>query len=416
MPNKNPIEEEIILDIKKDDIVPKSLEEEVKLENILRRPVILGGILRAVKILLTEAGKIMAGQTDYNTGTGFFLGESGGQYKLSIGNPAGDSLTWDGSTLTVQGKVSGFNQDIFGDGNDGDVTIAADTSLSRDMYYNNLTIDSGITLSVNGWRIFVKDTLTNNGIISTKGGDGGNASLMTGGTAGVASASNSIKGGISGKVGATGQVGDSDGAAGTAGDDLPKGLVSNGAAGGEGGNSNNGGTRTGGAGGAAGSITGTIYNSIRNFWAAYGLIDVYPSLTQLGSSAGSGSGGAGAVATNVSSTGGSGGGGGSGASGGILSIFAKKLINNGTITSNGGNGGNGGNSEGTVDDHRGGGGGGAGGSGGVIILTYFELTNAGSFTVARGTGGIGGTAFDATSGAGANGSNGLAGKIIQLQI
>ena len=54
---------------------------------------------------------------------------------------------------------------IFGNGSDGNVTISANTSLSRDMYYNTLTVNSGITLFTNGFKIFVKETLTNNGTI-----------------------------------------------------------------------------------------------------------------------------------------------------------------------------------------------------------------------------------------------------------
>lgn len=50
--------------------------------------------------------------------------------------------------------------EVFGFGQDGDVTIASDTTLSRDMYYNNLTINSNCDLDTNGYRVFVKGTLT----------------------------------------------------------------------------------------------------------------------------------------------------------------------------------------------------------------------------------------------------------------
>src|SRR2546426_12736233 len=51
---------------------------------------------------------------------------------------------------------------LFGDGSDGDVTITKtkSTFLTRDMYYNNLTIESGQTLNPNGFRVFVSGTLT----------------------------------------------------------------------------------------------------------------------------------------------------------------------------------------------------------------------------------------------------------------
>jgi len=66
------------------------------------------------------------------------------------------------------GDVQFDGEMLFGNGEDGDVTISADTSLSEDMYYSNLTIDSGKTLNPNGWRVFVKNTLTLNGDLGVK--------------------------------------------------------------------------------------------------------------------------------------------------------------------------------------------------------------------------------------------------------
>ena len=50
--------------------------------------------------------------------------------------------------------------EVYGFGQDGDVTIASNTTLTRDMYYNNLTINSNCDLDTNGYRVFVKGTLT----------------------------------------------------------------------------------------------------------------------------------------------------------------------------------------------------------------------------------------------------------------
>lgn len=71
---------------------------------------------------------------------------------------------------------------IYGTGMDGDVTISSNTSLSRDMYYNNLIINANIQLNPNGYRIFVKNLLTLN--------SGSTIGFTTG-----SSASGSIKGG-----------------------------------------------------------------------------------------------------------------------------------------------------------------------------------------------------------------------------
>ena len=60
------------------------------------------------------------------------------------------------------------NDTVYGGGFDGNVVIASNTSLSRDMYYNNLTINSGVHLNTNGFRVFVRGTLTLNGTIGVK--------------------------------------------------------------------------------------------------------------------------------------------------------------------------------------------------------------------------------------------------------
>ena len=53
----------------------------------------------------------------------------------------------------------------FWNGSDGNVTISTNTTLVRDMYYQDLTINSTIVLNPNGYRVYVAGTLTNNGII-----------------------------------------------------------------------------------------------------------------------------------------------------------------------------------------------------------------------------------------------------------
>jgi len=55
-------------------------------------------------LTINTSGHIKGGQTAYNTGTGFFLGYSGAAYKFSIGSTS-QSLTWDGSAMTVTGNV-----------------------------------------------------------------------------------------------------------------------------------------------------------------------------------------------------------------------------------------------------------------------------------------------------------------------
>ncbi len=61
------------------------------------------GLIEAVGATF-NGGSIKSGQTAYNTGTGFFLGDENGTAKFSIGNST-DNLTWDGTNLSFTGKT-----------------------------------------------------------------------------------------------------------------------------------------------------------------------------------------------------------------------------------------------------------------------------------------------------------------------
>jgi hypothetical protein len=68
------------------------------------------------------------------------------------------------------------NDAIYGNGSDGDATVNSDVTITDDMYYNNLTITGTGFLRTNGYRVFVKNTLTINsggqiGIGLTSGND-----------------------------------------------------------------------------------------------------------------------------------------------------------------------------------------------------------------------------------------------------
>lgn len=57
------------------------------------------------------------------------------------------------------------NDSVYGNGADGDTTVSGTLTLSRDMYYNNLTVPIGNIILTNGYKIFVKGTATINGVI-----------------------------------------------------------------------------------------------------------------------------------------------------------------------------------------------------------------------------------------------------------
>lgn len=60
-------------------------------------------------LTVDSSGYIRGGQTAYATGTGFFLGYSGGAYKLSIGDTY-NWLKWDGTSLSFSGQVNTDNR------------------------------------------------------------------------------------------------------------------------------------------------------------------------------------------------------------------------------------------------------------------------------------------------------------------
>lgn len=57
-------------------------------------------------LVIDENGFVRSGQTDYDTGVGFWLGNDAGTPKVSVGDAAGHKITWDGTTLTVVGDIT----------------------------------------------------------------------------------------------------------------------------------------------------------------------------------------------------------------------------------------------------------------------------------------------------------------------
>jgi len=356
------------------------------------------------------------------------------------------------ATTTFTGVVVGANSFLFGNGNDGDVDITTGTTtLTRDMYYDNLTIDSDGEIVTAGYRIFVKGTLTNNGYITRNGNNGGvggngatsNSTNTSQGTAGTQLAFGTLFGGVAGELGGTGGAGGdasgsgSDqagkaGGAGGAGNNSASSLGSNGgtgSAGGLGGLTYDGQSAGAvGAGGGAGTATASK-NNIYNAVTAINLFEITAEATlqSLTSSAGEGGGGGGAGGGGyygTSKVGGQGGaGGGSGSSGGIIAIYAETIINNGVVMSIGGNGGNGGDGGDGGDVSAGGGGGGAGGNGGaggVILYLYETKTEVGTELVTGGTAGSKGIAGSngafLTPSDGNDGNNGQTGVIYNINF
>lgn len=83
------------------------------------------------------------------------------------------------ATQTTPVQKTGTDK-VFGNGVDGTVVISTNQFLSRDMYYDNLTVNSGFTLFTNGFRVFVKNTLTNNGTVGMPAGSSQTTSVLAG--------------------------------------------------------------------------------------------------------------------------------------------------------------------------------------------------------------------------------------------
>lgn len=310
----------------------------------------------------------------------------------------------DGSGKLDNGWIS--YSSLFGNGIDGDVTISVNTSLSRDMYYNDLTINNGVVLNPNGYRIFVKGTLNcvGTGKIASNGNNGGNGTDgnsnlndNAGGSAGVeAYITGTLPLPRAGRPGGTGRY--QSGANSSNGIDISKGIINNsGSTGGAGGAGVN---MSGGVSGAVGIVSSPPSSPPYTYLGAYNMYDfengTFTQHNLTGQSVGGGGGGGG----QPSGVGSGGGGGGSGSSGGVVWLFANKIIT-ANLEAIGGNGGKGGNGYHTI---AGSGGGGGGGNGGLIILNYASATTINT-NVSGGNGGLTGSDSPGTNGA--DGNDGL---------
>jgi len=265
----------------------------------------------------------------------------------------------------------------FGAGQDGNATISSGVvTATRDMFYNDLTINGTGSLNPNGWNIYVADTLDLSSAPA-------NAIAMNG-VAG-ATATSGTPNGPGGVLAATGWLtGPSTGGNGTTSSSINYGN----------------GWYLGALAGRGGGTTGTAFGtSIGTVLPALTVPNVDPysvpsNVTQI-------TGGQGGCGGQYSTSGGGGGGGGSG--GGIVSITARRInrglsTSAGAISANGAAGGGG--YQGT--GRGGGGGGGGGGLSRIIVGSLLGVSASGMITA---NGGNGGAGANGNGGAGGSGGN-----------
>ncbi len=304
----------------------------------------------------------------------------GGGGVTSVNGDTGPAVVLDAAdvgavptTRTVNGQALSSNVTIAtggiagycGDGSDGNVTVSTSITLTRDMFYDTLTVTSTGDLRNGGFRIHCKTLLE----VQAGGAVHCNGSNGIGNTGGSTPAAGTLSGG-------------------SAGGNSSSGAGVNGGTGTAAGTGGKGGNAPGGSGGNGGTVNTLAVNNgdLRSLpQAALGAL-FGGSSTRANANGSSGGGGAG------NGAGGAGGGGGSG--GGFLIINARAVINNGTISANGGNGVNASN----VNTAGGGGGG-----GGTAIVNTESF--AGNTPTA--TGGTAGTG----NGTGAAGVAGTTGQV-----
>lgn len=330
---------------------------------------------------------IKNGSTGFSTWSkaSILIGTSGGGTSmLAVPGLGGDGLALVVNSAGGDGIQYGYSAhalQVFGSGADGNATISAPLSLTRDMYYGDLTISAGAAITTNGYRVFVSGTLDISAApASWIVANGNNASGTVGG---LASTSNNIGGGSAGA--SSPGTANTTGIAGTPGD--------------TGGNGGNGG-RSGGTATTGGTTTST--GQLIKRWA----VDFLKGIALL-------LGGSGGTSGTTGSGGGSGGGGGGG---GIIYIAARTIAR-GTSTQAGGivaNGGNGGNA--TVTALTNGSGGGGGGGGGWVYVVYNTITGSSINNHIRASGGTGGNGANAGTTGGTGGTGGAGGRISILSM
>jgi hypothetical protein len=291
-------------------------------------------------------------------------------------------------TVSQVTDFTGLGSGWFGDGSDGSATLDGSTNysswssrsgsvytLTRDAYLATLTVNSGVTLKLGGYRLLATTGITCNGTIEHSGA----TAASVNGASGLASNTVPLS-----RVGSDG--GTTTGTA-SAGESFN-------AAGGTGGN---GGTGSSGAGGTSGTWLGAAgLGSNRQALAdpfTHGTFAGYYASGKSNARAGQGGSGGGG---NGSFRGGGGGGG-----GGWVFIYCSSITGSGTIEARGGNGYS------PVGNTNCGGGG--GGGGGVIVIFTKGPTIGPSTNVAGGSGAAG-------VGTGTSGTNGGPGRVFIVNL
>ncbi len=296
---------------------------------------------------------------------------------------------------------------VIGAGFDGNVTISSGvTTLTRDMFYNNLTVSGTGQLNTAGYRVFVAGILDLTsapaGAIVNNGTNGNNAVADVAGALAAGAPFNSLGGSLASTVGASGGTGVGSQAS------IPTQQICNGGAAGASGVAGAGSSGSGGnfRSSVSPSSPTPTYRWQADFFRvnSSGVSPLSGGCTGPSGSSGAGDG------TNKG-----GGGASAGTGAGHLFLSVNTLNRSastavGAIQSKGGNGANGGTA---ASGNSGGGSGSPGGGGGWIYIFYVALNGASATNMIDGSGGNGGNGGNGvgTGIGGQGGQGGASGRI-----
>lgn len=129
-------------------------EKDIRPSSITGRAIIDGSVLigdLSPGVRASLAATAAPGATGATGATGA-RGPDGSQGPEGPEGPQGDP--------GAQGPAGPVAPSFFGDGSDGDQSLSGTTALSRDFFYDDLTLADAAVLDANGYRVFVRGTLT----------------------------------------------------------------------------------------------------------------------------------------------------------------------------------------------------------------------------------------------------------------
>lgn len=109
-------------------------------------------------ITMATSGSFSSGQTAYDTGTGFWMEYNGGTPRFSIGNSAGNKITWDGSALAITGVITATSGTI------GGWTIGSTTLVGGGVTLDSSGLVSIITTGIDAGAFSWRDNAAAGGV------------------------------------------------------------------------------------------------------------------------------------------------------------------------------------------------------------------------------------------------------------